>query len=100
MRRENHVNLCKAEVYFPFLNGLLRLGENIFLCYIGVYIEAICIIRYIALTFVGHVKVFTGVCRHHLNFIQICEGENVDCSHFIGEKTEAQKVYVMCKTPK
>lgn len=89
----------KLRYTFLFLNGLLRLGENIFLCYIGVYIEIICIMIYIALTFVGHVKVFTGVCKHHLNFTQICERENVDCSHFIGEKTEVQKVYVMCKTP-
>ena len=50
----------KLRYTFLFLNGLLRLGENTFLCYIGVYIEVICVIGYTALTLVGHVKVSQG----------------------------------------
>ena len=50
----------KLRYTFLFLNGLLRLGENPFLCYIGVYIEVICVIGYTALTLVGHVKASQG----------------------------------------
>ena len=78
MRGKNHVNLCKVEVHFPFLNGLLRLRENMVLLHRCLHRNHLCNQIYSA--FVCHVKVSTGVCRHHLKFTKICEGETVDYS--------------------